>query len=127
MSLRNYYNEVRIKAVIVGVIALFVFGIIANIIDFWLIGMFPIQSFNFSEGMNVDDVVNQGIMKNIPFFLVSSLLTKFIWYMPAGYITAFMAKRAYIYHSFIIGIIGSISDHKKCNGQFCYIRSIFII
>ena len=108
MRLRSYYNELKLKAVIAGVIALLTFGIIANIIDFGLMGIIPTQSFSFANGERINDVVSKGIMKYFPLYLVCSLLTRFIWYVPAGYIAAFMAKRAYIFHSLIIGIIGSI-------------------
>lgn len=101
-------NKISLKAIIIGTIALFIFGIFASIFDFWLLDLFPNQAFKFLNNDNISDVLKVEIIKQLPLYFISTVIKTLIRCLPAAYLTAYLAKRSCIYHGVVIGIISSV-------------------
>ena len=127
MELHRYFSNIRIKAIVLGVISLFIFGVISSVIEFYLTGLLPNYSYSIKNPSNANTALDLFIGNNLALFTLISIFTGLIKYVPSGFITAFIAKKAYVLHSIIIGIIASIFLLFSIIGEIELYRSNYLL
>jgi hypothetical protein len=78
------------------------------VIEFYLTGLLPNYSYPTENPGNANTALDLFVGNNLALFTLITIATAIIKYVPSGFITAFIAKKSYIMHGVIIGVIASI-------------------